>query len=193
LLQGRDLLAIIGLIGIKMMILLKRIWKSLSNIVGRWCARLRNRNAKGETVSVDKKTAWMEYGRRLYDSGIAVLAEADTVTVGAKVRDPKVLAMALLTRTLSNFNGAHILIDAGMIVEARTLTRCCFENLLWLAELAARRETFVEEMVRDQVSSQQARGKMVLSWGDKIEDAVVYEDSHIPDLRAPAHCGLDIL
>jgi len=68
------------------------------------------------------------------------------------------------------------MVDAGMIVEARTLTRCCFENLLWLAELAAKREAFVEEMVKDQVSSQQARGKMVLSWGDKIEDAAAYED-----------------
>jgi hypothetical protein len=127
-------------------------------------------------VNLDKKSAWKEYRRRLYDTGITLLAEADKTTVGAKPSDPKVLAMALLTRTLSNFNGSFLMIDAGMIVEARTLTRCCFENLLWLAELAAKREAFVEEMVRDQVSSQQTRGKMVLSWGDKIEDAASYEE-----------------
>jgi len=51
-------------------------------------------------VNVDKETAWMAYGRRLYNTGIAVLAEADSITVGAKVRDPKVLAMALLARTI---------------------------------------------------------------------------------------------
>ena len=101
----------------------------------------------------DKKVGWLKYGRRLYDAGISALAEADAITVGSKLRDPKVLAMALLARTLSNFNGTHLMVEAGMIVEARTLTRCCFENLLWLAELTAKREAFVEEMVRDEVSS----------------------------------------
>lgn len=79
-------------------------------------------------------------------------------------------ALALLCRTLSNFNGAVLVIEAAMPVEARTLTRCCFENLLWLAEPAAKREDFVEEMVRDEVSSQQAGGNIVLRWSDQLED-----------------------
>ena len=60
----------------------------------------------------------MRYERRPYDTGISVLAEADTITFEAKVRDPKMLAMALLMRTLSNLNGAHLMVEAGMIVEA---------------------------------------------------------------------------
>jgi predicted ATPase len=68
------------------------------------------------------------------------------------------------------------MIEAAMPVEARTLTRCCFENLLWIAELADKGDAFVEEMVRDEVSSQQARGNMVLSWSDKLEDQEAYVD-----------------
>jgi hypothetical protein len=60
------------------------------------------------------------------------------------------------------------------------LTRCCFENLLRLVELAAKREDFVEEMVRDEVSSQQARGNIVLSWSDKLED----QEAYVEGLRA---------
>jgi hypothetical protein len=98
------------------------------------------------------------------------------MTIGSSVRDPKVLALALLCRTLSNFNGAAMMVEADMIVEARTLARSCFENLLWVAELASSREAFVEEMVRDEVASQQGRGKIVLGWSDRLEAGAPYEE-----------------
>jgi hypothetical protein len=84
----------------------------------------------------DRKAAWFAHARALHTAGLAIISEADRMTVGADVRDPKVLALALLCRTLSNMNGATLVVESGLIVEARTLTRCCFENLLWIAELA---------------------------------------------------------
>src|ERR1700687_4883953 len=50
--------------------------------------------------------------------------------------DPQFLALALLARTISNLKGAVILLDARRIVEARTITRSCFENLYWTVGLA---------------------------------------------------------
>jgi hypothetical protein len=123
-----------------------------------------------------RKEAWQDYSRRLYHAGLSIIAEADKMTVGSSTKDPKVLALALLCRTLSNFNGAVLMIEAAMPVEARTLTRCCFENLLWIGELAEKGETFVEEMTRDEAASQQARGKMVLSWSDRLEEQVPYAE-----------------
>jgi hypothetical protein len=123
-----------------------------------------------------RKEAWQDYAKRLYDAGLSIIEEADKMSVGSSSKDPKVLALALLCRTLSNFNGAVVMVDARMIVEARTLTRCCFENLLWLAELVEKGDAFVEEMVKDEVSSQQARGKMVLSWSDRLENQAPYAD-----------------
>jgi len=124
---------------------------------------------------MDQKSAWMAYVQRLHAAGFAIIQEADRMTVGADVRDPKVLALSLLCRTLSNMNGATVMIEAGLIVEARTLTRCCFENFLWIAELANKGAEFVKQMVEDEVVSQQGRGKMLLSWSERLEEAVSYE------------------
>jgi hypothetical protein len=53
-------------------------------------------------MSVDRKAAWIDYVRKLHEAGIGVMNEADRMTVGADVRDPKGLAMALLCRTLND-------------------------------------------------------------------------------------------
>ena len=53
--------------------------------------------------------------------------------------DPTYLALTLLARTVSNLKGAKILLEAKRIVEARTITRCCLENLYWTVGLAEHR------------------------------------------------------
>lgn len=50
--------------------------------------------------------------------------------------DPSFLALTLLARTASNLRAALILLDAKQIVEARTIARCCLENLYWIVGLA---------------------------------------------------------
>jgi hypothetical protein len=125
---------------------------------------------------MERVSKWQAYAERLYNAGMNVLAEADKITVGSNTHDPKVLALALLSRTLNNFMGATVMIDAGLIVEARTLTRSCFENLLWQAELADKRAAFVADMVRDEVASQTSKGRLLLTWGDKVEDSESYEE-----------------
>ena len=49
--------------------------------------------------------------------------------------DPNFLAYLLLCRTRSNFAAAILLTKQRMIVEARTLARCCFENAFLFAGL----------------------------------------------------------
>jgi hypothetical protein len=53
-------------------------------------------------MSVDRKAAWFAYVRKLHEAGVRIMNEADKMTVAADVLDPKVLAMALLCRTLSD-------------------------------------------------------------------------------------------
>src|SRR5690348_14484465 len=53
----------------------------------------------------------------------------------AGAADPKIVAVLLLIRTLSNFRSTQILLRADRIVEARTVARCCFENLFTIAGL----------------------------------------------------------
>jgi Family of unknown function (DUF5677) len=136
-------------------------------------------NLRSEYLSIGHgiayTAAWFAHARALHTAGLAIISEADRMTVGADVRDPKVLALALLCRTLSNMNGATLMVESGLIVEARTLTRCCFENLLWIAELADKGAEFVIQMVEDEVASRQGRGKMALSWSERLEEAAPYE------------------
>jgi hypothetical protein len=55
----------------------------------------------------------------------------------------------LLARTVSNIKGAVLLLDAHRIVEARTITRCCLENLYWTVGLAEEGESFARKMRDD--------------------------------------------
>jgi Family of unknown function (DUF5677) len=85
--------------------------------------------------------------------------------------DPKVIAVLLLIRTLSNFRGTFILLRAERIVEARTLTRCCFENLFHIAALRDDGQHFVREMEEDQKASRKARGEFIMRQTGEISDA----------------------
>src|SRR5260370_40361714 len=71
--------------------------------------------------------------------------------------DSKVIAGLLLVRTLSNFRGTVILLRADRIVEARTIARCCFENLFNIAALRKDGQRFVSEMCKDRRASQKSR------------------------------------
>ena len=54
----------------------------------------------------------------------------------------------LLARTVWRVKGALILLEAKHIVEARTITRCYFENLYWLVGLIKEGEAFVRKIQR---------------------------------------------
>jgi hypothetical protein len=77
--------------------------------------------------------------------------------------DPKIIAVLLLIRTLSNSGGTVILLRADRIVEARTIARCCFENLFHIAALREDGQQFVREMAEDHEASRKARGEFFCS------------------------------
>ncbi len=62
---------------------------------------------------------------------------------------PKVFAAALLARTITNHKAVLMLLRAGLITEARTLTRSCLENVLWMRRLAAEGTEFVNAILDD--------------------------------------------
>jgi len=64
----------------------------------------------------------------------------------AAVRD--VVAIALLMRTLSNFQGTILMAERGMVVEAGTLARCCFENAVFVGALRNEGDKFLAEVQR---------------------------------------------
>ena len=58
-----------------------------------------------------------------------IIDECELVVTKRGLTEPKLLVMALLSRSLMNFKGVVLLIKQRMPVEARVLTRCCYENM----------------------------------------------------------------
>jgi hypothetical protein len=67
------------------------------------------------------------------------------------------------------------LLEIGLIVEPRTLTRCIFENLFVQGGLADGGDLFVQKMVDDAAKSRQSRGTWILGWLEEQEGDSPYE------------------
>jgi len=96
---------------------------------------------------------WLSLGDRLYAKGVDVFDNSKVMESEAGTRDPKVVALTLLARTLSNFQAAVQLLGSQHVVEARALTRCCWENLFWIAALSKKGDEFVKTMELDDAAN----------------------------------------
>lgn len=114
------------------------------------------------------EVAWLGFSDKLYELALTILEEPKIPVSPKGAADPKVVAAILLIRTTSNFKGAIALARQGMIVETRTLTRCCVENTLWLGRLAAESDSFVKEMGLDEARSTQKRVQFIV---DNLDEA----------------------
>jgi hypothetical protein len=116
--------------------------------------------------------AWLDFADKLSGIALSILAEATIPETEKGARHPKVIAATLLIRTRSNFIGAVSLTRARRVVEARVLTRCCFENVFYMAELTARGDEFVKEMHDDESKSRKTLGEVILSDGIALDSSV---------------------
>jgi hypothetical protein len=107
---------------------------------------------------------WLALGHRLYERGKAIFDHSNVLESEAGTKDPKVVALTLLARTMGNFQAAVLLLDNGHVVEARAMARCCYENLFWIAALAKKGEEFVRAMELDDAASRMKRANGLLEW-----------------------------
>jgi hypothetical protein len=98
---------------------------------------------------------------QLGQTAFQIAGQADLKITEHKLLEPKLLALALLSRTLGNFKGAVILVEQGLLVEARVLTRCCFENQLVVVGLYAKGVEFAQKIKADDVAGRKARHKFI--------------------------------
>ena len=78
------------------------------------------------------------------------LLDQETIHLGSGgLSQPKVFAASLLSRTIMNHKAVLILLRANLISEARTLTRSCLENVLWMRRLKDEGADFVEAILDD--------------------------------------------
>ncbi len=77
-------------------------------------------------------------------------------------RNPKVIAVTILCRSITNFRASLLLVQQEQALEARVLVRLMYENLLWLAALRERGAAFVEDMRKDEAFNRSALAEMTL-------------------------------
>jgi hypothetical protein len=115
------------------------------------------------------------FAEKLLGVAIDVVGAADVRISAHRARDPKIIALTLLCRTITNFKGAMIMARENLIVESRTLTRCCYENLIWIGALRDRGLDFVQEMLNDETANRKALGELTFELTNRA-GATINED-----------------
>ncbi len=129
---------------------------------------------------VVSKEQWFVFADRLIALAYAIFGEAKIDITEKLFGEPKILSLALLCRTVGNFKGVVALTKQGLAVEARTLTRSCYENLYFMAALIEQGAEFVKAMHQDQIRSFRSQGEFLL---ENIESEHIGDPSFVEQLR----------
>jgi Family of unknown function (DUF5677) len=133
--------------------------------------------------TVHDVATWLKFAEKLLQVGYALFNDREVPITERGAADPSVLVITLLARSISNVRGALVLVRAGLVVEARTLVRCVFENLFCIGGLVTERDAFAREMFHDELTSRKLRGKIIL---DRPMENKQFEDrlrSHIEQMN----------
>jgi Family of unknown function (DUF5677) len=127
------------------------------------------------------KEDWYSFSNRLLQLSFAIFGEAKIDITERLFGEPKILSLALLCRTVGNFKGVVALAKQGLVVESRTLTRSCYENLFCMAGLIEHGDEFVRLMHDDQIRSFRSQGEFLL---DDFDGEVIGDDEFVGQLGA---------
>jgi hypothetical protein len=73
--------------------------------------------------------------------------------------DPKVLATFSGIRSLGNLQAAILILERGMVAEARIMIRCLFENAFCIAALAENPDEFIPMLRHDNLAAKRGQAK----------------------------------
>jgi hypothetical protein len=109
-----------------------------------------------------ERRKWIAFAGKLLALCVEILKASSIQITEKRFAEPKVLALALLCRTYMNLRGVIAVAREGLVVEARTLTRSCYENMFFVAGLVEKGHEFVAAMYDDDLKSLRSRGEFVL-------------------------------
>lgn len=126
------------------------------------------------------KEEWHAFADRLILLAYSIFGEAKIDITEKLFGEPKILSLALLCRTVGNFKGVVTLAKRGLVVEARTLTRSCYENLFCIGGLIERGDEFVKAMHESQIRSFRMQGEFLL---EDFDTAAIGDADFVEQLR----------
>jgi hypothetical protein len=123
------------------------------------CTGYRVHGAMAATVTTVEE--WAAFCVRVRDVGYFLMSQCGFNGSEKGIADPRVMASCVLARTLSNLLAVRALVSERHIVEARTITRRCYENSFWIQGLVDGGDDFVREMRRDEAASFRSRMEFI--------------------------------
>jgi hypothetical protein len=142
-------------------------------------------------MDMDLKQLWQEFADELGQAGIDIISDTSFVINEGVIFDRRVIAIMLMSRTLSNFKGIPMLIERGLIVEARVLVRCCFENLIWLAGLISGGDKFIAKIKSNETQRAKSLGELSLAYNN-IDEHVILIGKLLRNIKLKSRDGRTI-
>jgi Family of unknown function (DUF5677) len=142
------------------------------------------KKATSSTPRVDaiaERQKWIAFASRLLSLCTEILGASDVQVTEKEFAEPKILALALLCRTYMNLKGVIAVAQEGLVVEARTLARACFENLFLVPHLIEKGDEFVTAMYDHERRSVRSQGESLL---DDLDDLDPFGAEMANQLRA---------
>ncbi len=134
----------------------------LSSVMPDWIEKVQSQNKD-----------WWEFFIEINRFGERLANDIPAKTIFGSSASKPLMALLLLVRTLSNFQGALLMSERGMIVEARILTRSILENAFYLSAIQKEGEKFVDRMIAAQHIHAEKFGSQLFSLNLLDEDQKV--------------------
>jgi hypothetical protein len=138
-------------------------------------------NSKPPIDPIAERQKWIAFAGRLLTLCVDIQRDPDVLVTEKGFAEPKILALALLSRTYLNLKGVIAVAQGGLVVEARTLARSCFENLFFVPSLIEKGDEFVTSMYDHDRRSFQAQGEFIL---ESLDDLDPFGAEMVNQLRA---------
>jgi len=106
--------------------------------------------------------AWFDLVETLNVIGQRQMHRGVAKAVTLRSLDPINISTRLLIRTMSNFQGSVLLAERGMVVEAQTLVRSCYENSFWIGAFFCKPIEAFEAFQLDETKSQDSRADLLI-------------------------------
>jgi hypothetical protein len=117
---------------------------------------------------------WLQFSEKVLDLCLHILRTARISDPDFKgIFDPRLIGLAVLCRTRGNYRGAVVLAREGLVTEARTLARSCFENLIWTVGLVQGKDRFVREILDDQARNFKSGASIVRQDADGLDQTTL--------------------
>lgn len=97
---------------------------------------------------------WFDLADKLNTLGHALYSDCSDMLPGRQLLDPVSLGLQMLPRCLSNFQGAILLSERGLGIEAQALVRSVYETAFWLGYVKADPKRAVPQLRRETLASE---------------------------------------